>query len=76
MRRSSAAQISAARIDALELAEKSAQRLEDERRLAAATLSGESPPSGSRLGSSLADLVAAAAVYEQAARREADLREA
>ena len=70
-----AAQISAARLDALDPGDETAQRLEKERRLAAATLSGDAPPPGSRLGSSLADLVAAAAVYEQAARREADLHE-
>jgi uncharacterized membrane protein YccC len=71
-----AAQIAAVRLDALHAGEDMAWRLEPDRRLAATTLSGEAAPEGSRLAASLAGLVAAAAAYEQAAKREADLREA
>ncbi len=68
-----AAQISAARIDALEA--HAADALEAERRIAREALAGAAP-SSSRLASTLADFLAAADGYEKAARREADLREA
>ncbi len=72
-----AAHISAARLDALESdADSPAERLEAERRLAIATLSGASVTSESRLAARLSDFVAAADVYEKAAQREADLHEA
>jgi uncharacterized membrane protein YccC len=71
-----AAQLAAARLDALQGGEEMAPWLEQQRRLAAATLSGEPAPEGSRLAAGLAGLLAAAAAYEQAAKREADLREA
>jgi uncharacterized membrane protein YccC len=70
-----AAEIAAARLDALQAGADMAWRLERDRRLAAAVLAGEPAPEDSRLASALAALLAAAAAYEQAAKREADLRD-
>jgi hypothetical protein len=69
-----AAQISAARLDALEA--HAAAALEADRRIARDTLAGAAPAPYSRLAATLADFLAAADSYEKAARREADLREA
>ena len=68
-----AAQISAARLDALEAQADAA--LEAQRRIARQALAGAAP-GDSRLAAALADFLAAADAYEKAARREADLREA
>jgi uncharacterized membrane protein YccC len=69
-----AAHISAARLDAFDGAGEEA--LEAQRAEVAAVLAGSAPAPESRLGSAMADLTAAAAAYEAAARRAADLHEA
>ncbi|HXT07490.1 MAG TPA: FUSC family protein [Roseiarcus sp.] len=69
-----AAQISAARLDAI--AARAIGALEAERRIAREALAGATAAPNSRLAATLADFVAAADAYEKAARREADLREA
>jgi uncharacterized membrane protein YccC len=68
-----AANLSAARIDALEAGPDAASWLESERAVAAATLAGAPPPQGSRLALSLAGLVGAADAYEKAAQGDDEL---
>jgi uncharacterized membrane protein YccC len=67
-----AAHISAARLDALELEDAGAQ-LDTEREAARAALAGEAEAPATRLGHRLAEFVAAANAYENAALVEQDL---
>ena len=67
-----AAHISAARLDALESEDARAQ-LDTEREAARAALAGEAEPPATRLGLRLAEFVATANAYENAAVTEQDL---